>query len=134
MGVPLIQIPVTKAWLVQEGNQWRKKEAPIEVQGFQEELAEGIAITMIQIPAGEFLMGSPESEKERSKSESPEHRVKMTSFFLGQTPVTQAQWKVVASWPQVERVLKPDPSHFKGATRCVFPPGHSAISSLWRHC
>ncbi len=28
---PLIQIPVTKGWLVQEGNQWQKKEAPITV-------------------------------------------------------------------------------------------------------
>ncbi|MFN9427652.1 MAG: SUMF1/EgtB/PvdO family nonheme iron enzyme [Cyanobacteriota bacterium] len=118
-GLPLIQIPASKGWLVQEGNQWQKKEAPITVPGFLEELAEGIAITMIQIPGGELLMGSPESEKERSKSEGPEHRVNLPSFFLGQTPVTQAQWKVVASWPQVERDLKPDPSHFKGATRPV---------------
>ncbi|MFM9088988.1 MAG: formylglycine-generating enzyme family protein [Cyanobium sp.] len=74
---------------------------------------------MIQIPAGEFLMGSPDSEKERLDSEGPQHRVKLPSFFLGQTPVTQAQWKVVASWPQVKRDLKPEPSNFKGANRPV---------------
>jgi formylglycine-generating enzyme required for sulfatase activity len=119
VALPLIQIPATKGWLVREGNQWQKKEAPITVPGFQEELAEGIAITMIHIPAGEFLMGSPESEKERFVSEGPQHRVKLPSFFLGQTPVTQAQWKVVAGWPKVERDLEPDPSHFKGATRPV---------------
>ncbi|MFI0403614.1 MAG: formylglycine-generating enzyme family protein [Cyanobium sp.] len=119
MGLPLIQIPATMGWLVREGNQWQKREAPITVPGFLEELGEGIAITMVQIPGGEFLMGSPEIEEGRSKSEGPQHRVKLPSFFLGQTPVTQAQWKVVASWPKVERDLKPDPANFKGATRPV---------------
>ncbi len=117
--MPLIQIPATKGWLVREGNQWQKREAPITVPGFLEELAEGIAITMIEIPAGEFLMGSPEREKERHKSEGPQHRVTLPSFFLGQTPVTQAQWQVVAGWPKVERDLNLDPANFKGATRPV---------------
>jgi formylglycine-generating enzyme required for sulfatase activity/uncharacterized caspase-like protein len=118
-GPPLLQIPATRGWLEREGNQWRKKEAPITVPGFLEELAEGIAITMVQIPGGDFLMGSPESEKGRTDAEGPQHRVTLPSFFLGQTPVTQAQWKVVAGWPKVERDLKPDPSNFKGANRPV---------------
>jgi formylglycine-generating enzyme required for sulfatase activity len=105
--------------LEREGNQWRKKEAPITVPGFLEELAEGIAITMVQIPGGDFLMGSPESEKGRTDDEGPQHRVTLPSFFLGQSPVTQAQWKVVAGWPEVERDLKQDPSTFKGANRPV---------------
>ncbi|MEB3323873.1 MAG: SUMF1/EgtB/PvdO family nonheme iron enzyme, partial [Cyanobacteriota bacterium] len=116
---PLIQIPATKGWLVREGSQWQKREAPITVPGFLEELAEGIAITMIQIPAGEFLMGAPESEEGRTDNDGPQHRVKLPSFFIGQTPVTQAQWRVVASWPKVERDLNPDPSHFEGANRPV---------------
>ncbi|MEY4354739.1 MAG: hypothetical protein RLZZ609_2980 [Cyanobacteriota bacterium] len=119
VGPPLIQIPATKGWLVREGNQWQKKEAPITVPGFLEELAEGIAITMIQIPAGEFLMGSPESEEGRADDEGPQHRVKLESFFLGQTPVTQAQWQVVAGRPKVETDLKPDPSNLRGANRPV---------------
>jgi formylglycine-generating enzyme required for sulfatase activity len=117
--LPLIQIPASKGWLVREGNQWWKKEAPITVPGFLEELAERIAITMIQIPAGEFLMGSTESERERSESEGTQHHVNLPSFFLGQTPVTQGQWKVVASWPKVKMDLKPDPSEFKEANRPV---------------
>ena len=64
-------------------------------------------------------MGAPESEKGRTDAEGPQHRVTLPSFFLGQTPVTQAQWKVVAGWPKVERDLKPDPSNFKGANRPV---------------
>jgi formylglycine-generating enzyme required for sulfatase activity len=118
-GPPLIMIPATRGWLVREGNEWRKKEEPITVKGYLEELAEGVAITMLQIPAGAFLMGSPEKEAERRNSEGPQHKVKLRSVFLGQTPVTQAQWKVVAGWPAVGMELNPDPSKFKGASRPV---------------
>jgi formylglycine-generating enzyme required for sulfatase activity len=38
---------------------------------------------------------------------------------MGKYPVTQAQWKIVASLPQVNRDLKPAPSYFKGDNRPV---------------
>ena len=116
---PLIQIPATRGWLVREGKEWRKREESITVEGYQEELSKGVAITMLQIPAGEFLMGSPQSEAGRSEDEGPQHQVKLRSFFLGQTPVTQAQWKEVAGWRKVASDLDPDPSRFKGACRPV---------------
>jgi len=47
------------------------------------------------IPAGEFLMGSPETETGRYKDETP-HRVTISKpFLLGVYEVTQAQWKAV---------------------------------------
>jgi formylglycine-generating enzyme required for sulfatase activity len=73
----------------------------------------------VRIPAGEFLMGSPSTEEGRSRDEGPQHRVKLQRFYLAQTPVTQAQWQVVAGWPRVEVDLKPAPSRFKGANRPV---------------
>ncbi len=45
--------------------------------------------------------------------------VALGPFFLGQTPITQAQWRAVALWEQVERALPPDPSRFKGPNRPV---------------
>ena len=38
---------------------------------------------------------------------------------MAQTPITQAQWRMVAQWPEREgehwrKELKADPSHFKG--------------------
>jgi formylglycine-generating enzyme required for sulfatase activity len=89
------------------------------VTGYQEQLAENIAITMIQLPAGEFRMGSPEQEAERQSYEGPQHQVKLGSFFMGQTPVTQAQWQVVAGWQKQQRELKDQPSRFQGANRPV---------------
>jgi formylglycine-generating enzyme required for sulfatase activity len=64
-------------------------------------------------------MGSPANEPERFADEGPQHRVRLGGFLLGQTPVTQAQWGVVARWPKLELDLTPDPSCFKGARRPV---------------
>ncbi len=48
-----------------------------------------------KIPAGEFLMGSPESEGGRRRDEGPQHRVVMRSPFLfAAVPVTVGQYKV----------------------------------------
>jgi len=118
-GPALIQIPTTLGWVVREGNQWQKKEKPITVSGYHEKLAENIAITMIQIPAGEFQMGSPEKEAGRQSCEGLQHQMKLRSFFLGQTPVTQDQWQVVAGWPKQQLELKEKPSRFRGANRPV---------------
>ena len=115
----VLNIPTTRGWLEWERKQWVKKQENITVPCYRVDLAERLAITMLRIPSGEFLMGSPEKESGRLYSESPQHLVKLTSFFLSQTPVTQAQWMVVACWPKVNRELNPQPSRFKGANRPV---------------
>lgn len=51
---------------------------------------------MVLIPAGTFMMGSPDSEKDRSSDEGPQHRVTISQpFYLGKYPVTQAHWQAV---------------------------------------
>lgn len=51
----------------------------------------------VHIPAGEFMMGSPESEAERRDTER-RHPVRLTrSFYLGAHEVTQAEWATVMS-------------------------------------
>jgi formylglycine-generating enzyme required for sulfatase activity len=48
---------------------------------------------MVVVPAGEFLMGSPESEKGRGKDEGPQHKVTFAQpFAVGKYEVTFAQW------------------------------------------
>ncbi|MBD2073048.1 formylglycine-generating enzyme family protein [Phormidium sp. FACHB-592] len=91
----------------------------VTVPFFVEQLTDNIGIEMMQIPAGTFLMGSPEDELERSSSEGPQHEVNVATFFMGKYPVTQAQWRAVAALPRSSRELKPDPSNFKGDKRPV---------------
>ena len=80
---------------------------------------EGIGLDMIAIPRGKFTMGAPQSEVVRMARERPLHEVMLQSFFLGRSPITQAQWRVVARYSQIERELNPDPSEFKGNNRPV---------------
>jgi formylglycine-generating enzyme required for sulfatase activity len=86
---------------------------------FTEDLGNGVTLDMVKIPAGEFIMGSPESEEGSCDYERPQHRVRVDSFFMGKYPVTEAQWKAVASLPKLQRDLDPDPSYFQGENRPV---------------
>ena len=101
------------------GRKWRVETRAVEVEGYREELGDGVALTMLRIPAGGFVMGSPSGEKERSSDEGPQHSVRLQEFFLGQTPITQAQWKLVAGWEKVGLDLNSDPARFKGSNRPV---------------
>ena len=83
-------------------------------------LSQDVELEMVFIPAGSFTMGSPEEEEGRSADEGPQHEVTFAeSFFMAKHPITQTQWRGVATMPQVERELEPDPSNFKGDNRPV---------------
>ncbi|NES71743.1 MAG: formylglycine-generating enzyme family protein, partial [Okeania sp. SIO2D1] len=83
----------------------REGKAEVMTENFN-----GVSLEMVKIPAGRFLMGSPETEAKRIDWESPQHNVDVSEFFMGKYPVTQAQW---------EAVMGNNPSHFKGANRPV---------------
>jgi formylglycine-generating enzyme required for sulfatase activity len=55
--------------------------------------------SMVAIKSGEFLMGSPDSEKERKPDEGPQHKVKLDPFWMGQYEVT---------WNEYESFTFPD--------------------------
>jgi formylglycine-generating enzyme required for sulfatase activity/tRNA A-37 threonylcarbamoyl transferase component Bud32 len=82
------------------------QESTGQAKGFSEDLGGGVKLNMIEIPGGEFMMGSPNSEKDSQSWERPQHRVQVPKFYLGQTLVTQAQWQAL---------MGNNPSHFKGA-------------------
>ena len=70
------------------------------------DLGNGVKLDLVLIPAGEFLMGSPDADVAASRDEKPQHRVRITNpFYLGKYLVTQQQW---------EAVMGGNPSRFKG--------------------
>lgn len=85
-----------------------------QAQYFTENLPNNLTLEMVAIPGGTFIMGAPETEEGSSDDERPQHEVTVPPFFMGKYTVTQAQWRVVANLPQVNRELEPDPSRFKG--------------------
>ena len=72
---------------------------------FTEDLGNGVTLEMMEIPAGEFFMGSP-----ADNNESPQHRVHVKSCFMGKFVVTQAQY---------QEIMGKNPSRFKGEKRPV---------------
>src|SRR5262245_16993065 len=61
---------------------------------------------MIVVPAGEFLMGSPETEDGRSGDEGPQHRVVFTkSFAVGRFAVTFDEWDACVLAGGVEGII-----------------------------
>ena len=95
----------------------------------RELLPGGITLDLVKIPAGKFLMGSPEGEEGRDwyklfneswiNVEGPQHQVSVPSFWMGKYPVTQAQWRAVVGLPKVSTDLDADPADFKGDNRPV---------------
>ncbi|AKG19915.1 bifunctional serine/threonine-protein kinase/formylglycine-generating enzyme family protein [Calothrix sp. 336/3] len=86
-------------------------------QYYAEELGHDVIMDMVAVPGGSFMMGSKEDEGDAD--ERPQHLVAIEPFFIGRYPVTQAQWRAVASLPKVNQPLNPYPSKFKGSNRPV---------------
>ena len=85
-----------------ESTQTAKKDArpdaglAVKNPSSQESIKNSIGMTLKLIPAGEFMMGSPDADGEADGNEKPQHRVRITRpFYLGVHEVTQAQYKAV---------------------------------------
>ena len=73
------------------------------------EIGDGEKLVLVWIPPGGFEMGSASG----SKNEQPVHKVRFTKgFYLGQTEVTEEQWKIldghyVRGWKDNRKLISP---------------------------
>ncbi len=97
----------------------------------------GVALEMVEIPGGTFLMGNTDAGADEvkrayerrggydaqgaskaSRRELPQHTVSVPAFYLGKFELTQAQWRAVCELPKVNKDLVCDlsnlPYTFKG--------------------
>ncbi len=75
----------------------------IEIPNLSEDVK---PLEMVYVPAGAYLMGSPDNEQERLEEEGPQHQVILTKgFYISKYLITQAQW---------EAVMGKNPSFFGG--------------------
>lgn len=84
--------------------------SPGQANFFIEDLGNGNTLEMVEIPGGQFLMGSPLTEKERNPNEGPQHPMTVKPFFMGKFTVTQEQYQAV---------MGINPSSFEGDKRPV---------------
>ena len=55
-----------------------------------------VELKFCRIPAGSFVMGSPEAEQDREVGEGPQRRVTISKpFLMGMFEITHDQWKAV---------------------------------------
>ena len=47
---------------------------------------------MVHVPAGEFLMGSTDSDSQAASDEKPQHKVNLDAFWIDQTEVTNSMF------------------------------------------
>jgi formylglycine-generating enzyme required for sulfatase activity len=63
---------------------------------------------LVYIPAGEFLMGSADSDGEAFSNEKPQHRVYLDAYWIDRTEVTQGMY---ARCVAAGKCMQPDCSH-----------------------
>lgn len=67
----------------------------------------GVKFKMVAVAGGTFTMGATsEQGSDAAAAEKPTHKVTVSSFYIGQTEVTQELWQAV---------MGSNPSNFKGA-------------------
>lgn len=74
--------------------------------------------TMVMIPAGSFVQGSPPDEPERSTNEGPQRTVTVPAFAMGQTEVTFAEWDACTA--DGGCVFAPDPLNWGRGRQPVY--------------
>lgn len=73
--------------------------------------ANGVSFTMVAVEGGTFTMGATsEQGGDADDDERPTHQVTLSSYYIGETEVTQELW---------EAVMGSNPSRFKGSNRPV---------------
>ncbi|NLG27110.1 MAG: SUMF1/EgtB/PvdO family nonheme iron enzyme [Chloroflexi bacterium] len=55
-------------------------------------LTDALTLELQRVPAGEFVMGTPDSNKDADRDEMPQHTVALDGFYIARYEVTTAQW------------------------------------------
>ena len=80
---------------------------------------------MVYIPSGQFMMGSPESEKGRDSEEGLLLEVRLKAFYLGRYPVTNEEYGRFLS----ENPDEPEPEYW--ADRKFNQPRQPVVGVSW---
>ena len=84
-----------------------------------------IGMKFALIPAGEFLMGSPETDKDAQPDEKPQHKVKITKpFLMGVHAVTVGQFRAFVK----ETGFKTEAEKIGGPWKTVTPSWKKTIA------
>lgn len=91
---------------------------PAPLEPYEEKVpGTGIVFKMVPIPAGSYIMGSPENEKGRLPDEGPQRKIQLSAFWMQTVEVTHDQFLVFFDDEQftrnsdVDAVTRPTPQY-----------------------
>ena len=89
-----------------------------------------IGMEFALIPAGNFLMGSPNHLREAVEDEKPQHQVVISkAFYMGKYEVTQAQWEAVMGTSSFDSPRSNDFYNLPGMAQRLKKPTNPATVS-----
>jgi formylglycine-generating enzyme required for sulfatase activity len=79
---------------------------PVDMQAYTNTIpGTKVSYSMVPIPGGKFVMGSPETEENRREDEGPPVQVRIEPFWMGQFEVTWDEYELFM-YPEEERKWK----------------------------
>ncbi len=88
-----------------------------------------ITFAMVPIPGGEYVMGSPDSEKGHKADEAPQHKVKIDPFWMGACEVTWNEYELFMYPDEEKRLRETSPTDKEGdkLADAVTHPSHPYV-------
>ena len=118
-------IPTWSQWPFDAAEAARRRKSTAEALKIEPAIdldcGNGVKLKLVLIPAGQFMMGSPQAEKDRKDDEGPQRRVTLSRpFYMAVCEITQAQF---------EAIEKRQP--WKGKVWTREAPEHPASNITW---
>lgn len=105
--IPAVKYPISETEVMQitatpeipsSSTTWELIPTTISTLGIGSTMnSEADGMTMVYIPAGEFLMGSKEGDADADDDEFPQHTVYLTAYWIDRMEVTNAQYQKCVS-------------------------------------
>ena len=84
---------------------------------------------LVFVPAGKFLMGSPDDDPDAQEWEKPQHEVELSAFWLQRTPVTNEQ---LARFVEATEYEEGADDHFYWKRYAEGKDRHPVLCVSWR--
>jgi len=92
------------------------------------ELAPGVSMEFVPVPAGEFQMGSdPKKDGQAQENEMPQHKLNLGAYLIGKTPVTNRQYLAF-----VEKSGYQKPEHWEDGKIPAGKEQHPVVRVSWQ--
>jgi formylglycine-generating enzyme required for sulfatase activity len=105
-----------------------QRESPThKMRALNVQLAPGVVMEFVRVPAGDFLMGSDTFKDPKARQdEKPQHPVYLAEYLIGQTPVTNRQYLAF-----LQNTGYRPPAHWQNGAILQTKENHPVVNISW---